>query len=73
MRQATFKLFKTLSCIVLLAGMAIVANAQFKAGVQGTVTDNAGGTVGDATVTLTNKETNQTQQTKTGDGGFYRF
>lgn len=73
MRQATFKLFKTLSCIVLLAGMAIVANAQFKAGVQGTVTDNAGGTVGDATVTLTNKETNQTQQTKTSAEGFYRF
>src|SRR6476620_1214377 len=73
MRQATFKLINLLGCIVFLASMATIANAQFKAGIQGTVTDNAGAIVADATVTLTNKETNQTQQTKTSDGGFYRF
>ena len=70
MRQATFKLINLLGCFVLLA---IVANAQFKAGIQGTVTDNAGAIVADENVTLTSKETNQTQQTKTSDGGFYRF
>lgn len=73
MRQATFKLIRLLGCFVILAMMALVANAQFKAGIQGTVTDNAGAIVADATVTLTNKETNQTQTTKTSDGGFYRF
>ncbi len=73
MRQATFKLINLLGCIVFLASMATIANAQFKAGIQGTVTDNAGAIVADANVTLTNKETNQTQQTKTSDGGFYRF
>ncbi len=47
--------------------------AQFRAGVQGTVTDNVGGTVAGSKVTLTNKETNQSQQTQTSDEGFYRF
>jgi Carboxypeptidase regulatory-like domain/TonB dependent receptor len=70
MRQATFKLF---GCLMILAITAIFANAQFKAGIQGTVTDNAGAIVSGATVTLTNKETNQSQQTQSSDGGFYRF
>ncbi len=73
MRQTTFKLINLLGCLVFLASVTIVANAQFKAGIQGTVTDNAGSVVADATVTLTSKETNQTQQTQTSDGGFYRF
>lgn len=73
MRQAKNKMIDLLVCCVLLAVMTIAANAQFKAGIQGTVTDNAGAIVADATVTLTNKETNQTQQTKTSDSGFYRF
>jgi hypothetical protein len=73
MRQAAFKLINLLGLIVFLAVAAIVADAQFKAGIQGTVTDNAGGTVAGATVTLTNKETNQTQTTQTSDDGFYRF
>ncbi|MBS1798115.1 MAG: TonB-dependent receptor [Acidobacteria bacterium] len=60
-------------CLGVLAMMSVVANAQFKAGIQGTVMDNAGAVVADASVTLTSKETNQTQQTKSGDSGFYRF
>lgn len=62
-----------MGCIALLAIFSIIANAQFRAGIQGVVTDNAGGTVPGATVTLTNKETNQTQTTETSDDGFYRF
>ena len=63
----------------LLAAMAVIGIcaltgiAQFRAGLQGTVTDAAGGTVAGATVTLTSKETNQTQTTTTSDAGFYRF
>jgi hypothetical protein len=49
------------------------ASAQFRGGVQGTVTDAAGGSVAGATVTLISKETSQTQTTTTSDGGFYRF
>ena len=58
---------------LLLSLLALVGNAQFRAGVQGTVADNGGGTVAGAKVTLTNKETNQSQQTQTSEDGFYRF
>lgn len=47
--------------------------AQFRAGVQGVVSDGAGGVVPGATVTLTNKDTNQTQTTQSSSDGFYRF
>lgn len=49
------------------------ANAQFKASVQGTVTDTTGAIVPSATVTLTNKETNKVETTTANDSGFYRF
>lgn len=55
--------------LILNAG----ANAQFRAGVQGTVTDSSGGLVAGATVTLTSNETQRTQTTTTSDEGFYRF
>jgi hypothetical protein len=63
--------FFAVAAIILISGLT--AAAQFRAGIQGTVTDSAGGTVAGATVTLTNKETNQTQTTTTSDEGFYRF
>jgi hypothetical protein len=53
--------------------LSVIGYGQFRAGVQGTVADNAGGVVPGATVALTNKETNQTQTTQTSDEGFYRF
>jgi hypothetical protein len=62
-----------MGCIALLAMLSFVANAQFRAGVQGVVTDNSGSVVPGAAVTLTNKETNQSQQTESSEGGFYRF
>ncbi len=64
---------KTLIVLILLLGLQISASAQFRAGIQGAVTDSQGAAVYGASVTLTNKETNRTLQTKTGDGGFYRF
>lgn len=73
MRQATFGLVRLMGCIALLAMLSFVANAQFRAGVQGVVTDNSGSVVPGATVTLTNKETNQSQRTESSEGGFYRF
>ncbi|HEX6126020.1 MAG TPA: carboxypeptidase-like regulatory domain-containing protein, partial [Pyrinomonadaceae bacterium] len=73
MRQNIFRLSTLLGCLVLTVLFSTVGNAQFRAGIQGTVTDNAGSVVPGATVTLTNKETNQTQTTQTSDAGFYRF
>jgi hypothetical protein len=64
---------KLIAGLMLTVFMAIAGSAQFRAGVQGTVTDAGGGTVAGATVTLTSKETNQSQTTTTSDDGFYRF
>src|SRR6266545_2650236 len=47
--------------------------AQFRAGVQGVVTDSTGGVVANAKVTLTNNETQRAQETRTSGEGFYRF
>jgi hypothetical protein len=73
MRQTTFRLANLLGCLVLMMLFSTVGLAQFRAGVQGVVTDNAGGTVAGATVTLTNKETNDVRSTMTSDEGSYRF
>src|SRR5262245_35469652 len=73
MRQTTFRLTNLLGCLALIVLFSAIGNAQFRAGVQGVVTDNACGVVAGATVTLTNKETNQTQTTQSSEEGFYRF
>lgn len=73
MRQTTFRLAHVLACLALITLFSTIGFAQFRAGVQGVVTDTAGGTVNGATVTLTNKETNDTQTATTNDDGFYRF
>src|SRR3712207_6954940 len=49
------------------------AHAQFRANVQGTVTDPNGAVVPGATVTLTSKETGKTQQVAASAEGFYRL
>ena len=51
----------------------MTADAQFRAAVQGSVTDSTGAIVVGATVTLTNNETGRVQTSTTGDNGFYRF
>jgi hypothetical protein len=49
------------------------ANAQFKAGIQGTVTDSTGSLVPAAQITLTNNETGQVHSNTASDEGFYRI
>ncbi|MBA3352057.1 MAG: carboxypeptidase regulatory-like domain-containing protein, partial [Blastocatellia bacterium] len=73
MRETSFKIGTLLSCLALIMLLSGIGHAQFRAGVQGTVSDNVGGTVPGATVTLTNTETNQSQTTTTSEDGFYRF
>ena len=68
----------TFSARALVCGLFLLlplfsANAQFRAGIQGTVTDSTGALVPDATVTLTNKETNAKQTTQSSGDGFYRI
>ncbi|MEP6740872.1 MAG: carboxypeptidase regulatory-like domain-containing protein [bacterium] len=59
--------------LILIAGLASTTEAQFRAGVQGTITDAKSAVLLGAYVTLINKETNRTQQDTTGEEGFYRF
>jgi Carboxypeptidase regulatory-like domain len=58
-------------CGLFLLLPIISVNAQFKAAIQGTVTDSSGGLVPDAQITLNNKERNASQTTTTNGEGFY--
>jgi hypothetical protein len=60
-------------CGLFFIFVTINANAQFRASVQGTVTDSSGALVPDATVRLTSKETGRVQEVKTSEDGFYRL
>src|SRR5205807_7906189 len=57
MNRTIFSLVRVITCGLFLMFAVGVANAQFKAAIQGTVTDTSGGLVPQAKVTLTNSET----------------
>ena len=60
--------------VLLLLGLcALPAHAQFRASLGGTVTDPSGAVVPGATVTLVDKDTNQTRTSISGDTGIYNF
>ena len=61
------------SSLLLITLFVATAHAQFRAAVQGVVTDSAGATVADANVTLTSNETGVAQTANTSGEGFYRF
>lgn len=61
------------SIFLLIAIFSVAGFAQFRAGIQGTITDQTGGLVAGAKVVLTNKETGQVSETTASDEGFYRF
>ncbi|MEK6320835.1 MAG: TonB-dependent receptor [Acidobacteriota bacterium] len=73
MHRAVLRMFTVAFFALLMLGLAATSKAQFRASVQGTVTDVAGAVITGATVTLASKETGRTQQVQTSDGGFYRF
>ncbi|HUE84021.1 MAG TPA: carboxypeptidase-like regulatory domain-containing protein, partial [Pyrinomonadaceae bacterium] len=60
-------------CGSFLLLLTTTVNAQFNAGVQGSVKDSTGALVPEAAVTLINRGTNQTRQTTASGEGFYRF
>jgi outer membrane receptor protein involved in Fe transport len=74
MRQAFLHLSRlSFYVIALVMIFSVAAVAQFRAGIQGTITDSTGATIPGANVTLINQETNQTQTTVASSEGFYRF
>ena len=73
MRKILTALFRATMCALVLLSLAGTARAQFRAAIQGTVTDPAGAVVPQATLTLKNNETGRTQTATSGDEGFYRI
>ncbi|HLA96175.1 MAG TPA: carboxypeptidase regulatory-like domain-containing protein, partial [Pyrinomonadaceae bacterium] len=73
MRIAISRLIHLSACLLIVTFLSITALAQFRAAVQGVVSDSNGAAVPGATVALTNKATNQSQSTVTNSDGFYRF
>jgi hypothetical protein len=64
---------RVLGILVCLTFAVCSANAQYRASIQGVVTDSQGAAVSGATVTLKNLETNQTLTATTDDSGIYNF
>jgi hypothetical protein len=73
MNRTRFNLVRVLISGLFLLCAVASASAQFKAGIQGTVTDTAGGLVPEAKVTLTNAETAKAQEVTSNSEGFYRI
>jgi hypothetical protein len=72
--MSLFKLsLRALSVAACLLLMVLGARAQYRASIQGVVTDPQGAVVSGVTVTLTNLETNQKQTATTDDSGIYNF
>jgi hypothetical protein len=70
LRRRIKKIFWAAFVLCLSVAAAV---AQFRAAVQGVVTDPNGAVVAGATVTLINNETARQEQTVSNDKGFYRF
>lgn len=73
MNRPLSSFIRVVICSVFVLLASVVVNAQFKSGIQGTVTDSTGGLVPEAKVTLTNTETSRSQEANTSADGFYRF
>lgn len=72
MNRTLFLFVRALMCGLVLLFTVTTASAQFKASVQGTVTDTAGAIVTGASLTVTSKETGKEQQVTSSGDGFYR-
>ncbi len=73
MPRSIFIIVRVTMCGLFLLSAMITAHAQFRAGVQGTISDSAGALVPDAKVTLKDPETAKAQETTTSEEGFYRI
>jgi hypothetical protein len=70
-RSARVRLFVFIVGIFVF--LPALSHGQDLAGLLGTVTDESGGAITKATVTLVNTRTGSTTQAQTGDTGSYRF
>lgn len=70
MRFNSFGVSAAGAVLIVAAGL-LPAHAQYRGSLQGTVTDPSGAAIPRATVTLTDKETNQIRSADTGPSGVY--
>src|ERR1700758_425390 len=68
--KVSLRALGVLACFIFVLSPAY---AQFRASIQGVVTDPQGNVINGATVTLTNNETGQVQTTITNENGVYNF
>ena len=73
MSRTIYRLVRIGTCGLFLLCAMITAHAQFRAGVQGTISDSNGALVPDAKVTLKDLETGKIQETNSSGEGFYRI
>lgn len=73
MRSHSFGSIRLICITAIMLLSAIAANAQFKAVVQGSVTDSTGAIIPGATITLKNPATGYTETVTANSEGFYRF
>ena len=73
MNRTTSSLVRIITCGIFVLLFLGSASAQFKAGIQGTVTDSSGGLIPDAKITLTDTENGTTKEATSSSEGFYRI
>lgn len=66
-------LLRTFTWSVLSLSISLPVMAQFRGGIQGSITDPTGAAIVNARVTLVSQETRREQTTQTSGEGFYRF
>jgi len=65
------KWLRLMACTLFLLLFSLTANAQYRASIQGIVSDPEGAVIPDAQVTITSNETNISHTTRTSGGGAY--
>ena len=73
MSRTIFSLVRTVLCGIFILGAICTAQAQFRAGIQGTISDSAVALVPEAKVVLKDTETGKTQEVTSNEEGFYRI